>query len=145
MTRTRCPCPSSTGTPWSGSAPVSFTAMVACQLSSYLEGDFLGLVLALLPVGVLTLVRLHFVLGRGVSGDMTASSPSGRSCSQSSTPRYRSAWTRCGTQEGSWESVSQSFRTGRVVLLVVVEGLGSQLTRPRLKLLLVLLWEESKV
>ena len=45
--------------------------MVACQFSSYLEGDFLGLVLALLPVGVLALVRLHFVLGRSVSGDMS--------------------------------------------------------------------------
>ena len=135
------------------------TEKISFKCATHMERHFLGLVLTLLPEGVLAIVCHHFVLEKGIEikfcrckycsfsvekdlkYDNSQILPSGRSCSPFSIPQHRWVWTHCGRLEGSYHERKwlANILWKKSVSLVVIEDLWSQLALPRLKGFLVML------
>ena len=135
------------------------TEKTSFKCATHMERHFLGLVLTLLPEGVLAIVCHHFVLEKGIEikfcrcrycsfsmekdlkYDNSQILPFGRSCSPFSIPQHRWVWTHCGRLEGSYHERKwlANILWKKSVSLVVIEDLWSQLALPRLKGFLVML------
>ena len=104
-----------------------YTEKISFKCATHVERHFLGLVLTLLPEGVLAIVCHHFVLEKGieikfcrcrycsfsVEKDLKYENsqilPSGQSCSPFSIPQHRWVWTHCGRLEGSYHKKKSKY------------------------------------